>query len=85
MLAPVESLVSIPDSLSDVDAAPLVFAGSSTYTALRRAGAMPGGLVAVQGIGGLGHLGIQFANTVWPSKGSRRRRLPGTADDVAYV
>jgi D-arabinose 1-dehydrogenase-like Zn-dependent alcohol dehydrogenase len=62
MLAPVEALVSIPDSLSDVDAAPLVCAGSNTYNALRHAGALPGDLVAVQGIGGLGHLGIQFAN-----------------------
>ena len=62
MLAPVEALVSIPDSLSDVDAAPLLCAGSATYNALRRAGAIPGDLVAVQGIGGLGHLGIQFAN-----------------------
>src|SRR5271155_580586 len=62
MLAPVEALVSIPDSLSDVDAAPLLCAGSATYNALRRAGAMPGDLVVVQGIGGLGHLGIQFAN-----------------------
>src|SRR5271163_1983121 len=62
MLAPVEALVSIPDSLSDLDATPLLCAGSATYNALRRAGAMPGDLVAVQGIGGLGHLGIQFAN-----------------------
>jgi D-arabinose 1-dehydrogenase-like Zn-dependent alcohol dehydrogenase len=62
MVAPVEALVSIPDSLSDVDAAPLLCAGSATYNALRRTGAMPGDLVAVQGIGGLGHLGIQFAN-----------------------
>src|ERR1700744_3181040 len=62
MLAPVEALVPIPDSLSDVDAAPLLCAGRKTYTALRRAGALPGDLVAVQGIGGLGHLGIQFAN-----------------------
>jgi len=62
MLAPIEALVSIPDSLSDIDAAPLMCAGSNTFTALRRSGAMPGDLVAVQGIGGLGHLGIQFAN-----------------------
>jgi D-arabinose 1-dehydrogenase-like Zn-dependent alcohol dehydrogenase len=62
MLAPVEALVSIPENLSDVDAAPLVCAGSNTYNALRYAGALPGDLVAVQGIGGLGHLGIQFAN-----------------------
>jgi D-arabinose 1-dehydrogenase-like Zn-dependent alcohol dehydrogenase len=62
MLAPTEALVPIPDSLSDVDAAPLLCAGITTYNALRHAGALPGDLVAVQGIGGLGHLGIQFAN-----------------------
>ena len=62
MVAPVEALVSIPDRLSDIDAAPLLCAGSNTYNALRHAGALPGDLVAVQGIGGLGHLGIQFAN-----------------------
>jgi D-arabinose 1-dehydrogenase-like Zn-dependent alcohol dehydrogenase len=61
MVAPVEALVPIPDSLSDVDAAPLLCAGITTYNALRHSGAMPGDLVAVQGIGGLGHLGIQFA------------------------
>ena len=62
MVAPVEALVAIPDSLSDVDAAPLLCAGITTYNALRHSGAMPGDLVAVQGIGGLGHLGVQFAN-----------------------
>ena len=62
MLAPVEALVAIPDGLSDVDTAPLMCAGSNTFNALRRAGALPGDLVAVQGVGGLGHLGIQFAN-----------------------
>src|SRR5512134_551178 len=62
MLAPVEALAAIPESLSDTDAAPLLCAGITTYNALRHSGAMPGELVAVQGIGGLGHLGIQFAN-----------------------
>jgi D-arabinose 1-dehydrogenase-like Zn-dependent alcohol dehydrogenase len=62
MIAPVEALVTIPDSLSDVDAAPLLCAGITTYNALRHSGALPGDLVAVQGIGGLGHLGIQYAN-----------------------
>lgn len=62
MIAPVEALVSIPDSLKDVDAAPLLCAGITTYNALRHSGALPGDLVAVQGIGGLGHLGVQFAN-----------------------
>ena len=62
MVAPVEALVPIPDSLNDVDAAPLLCAGITTYNALRHTGALPGDLVAVQGIGGLGHLGVQFAN-----------------------
>ncbi|MGA7967158.1 MAG: alcohol dehydrogenase [Terriglobales bacterium] len=62
MVAPREALVSIPDSLSDADAGPLLCAGITTYNALRHSGALPGDLVAVQGIGGLGHLGIQFAN-----------------------
>ncbi|MGA8491876.1 MAG: alcohol dehydrogenase [Terriglobales bacterium] len=62
MVAPVEALVAIPDTLSDTEAAPLLCAGITTYNALRHSGAFPGDLVAVQGIGGLGHLGIQFAN-----------------------
>src|SRR5215471_10890800 len=62
MVTPAEALVAIPDSLSDVDAAPLLCAGITTYNALRHSGALPGDLVAVQGVGGLGHLGIQFAN-----------------------
>jgi D-arabinose 1-dehydrogenase-like Zn-dependent alcohol dehydrogenase len=62
MVAPVEALVPIPDALSDVEAAPLLCAGITTYNALRHSGAFPGDLVAVQGIGGLGHLGVQFAN-----------------------
>jgi D-arabinose 1-dehydrogenase-like Zn-dependent alcohol dehydrogenase len=61
MVAPIEALVPIPDSLSDVEAAPLLCAGITTYNALRHSGALPGDLVAVQGIGGLGHLGLQFA------------------------
>jgi D-arabinose 1-dehydrogenase-like Zn-dependent alcohol dehydrogenase len=62
MVAPVEALVSIPETLSDTEAAPLLCAGITTFNALRHSGALPGDLVAVQGIGGLGHLGIQFAN-----------------------
>jgi D-arabinose 1-dehydrogenase-like Zn-dependent alcohol dehydrogenase len=62
MVAPVEALVAIPDGLSDVEAGPLLCAGITTYNALRHSGAYPGDLVAVLGIGGLGHLGIQFAS-----------------------
>jgi D-arabinose 1-dehydrogenase-like Zn-dependent alcohol dehydrogenase len=61
MVAPVEALVALPESLTDVEAAPLLCAGITTYNALRHSGALPGDLVAVQGIGGLGHLGVQFA------------------------
>lgn len=62
MIAPIEALAGIPDSLNHAEAAPLLCAGITTYNALRHSGALPGDLVAVQGIGGLGHLGIQFAS-----------------------
>jgi len=62
MVAPIEALAAIPDTLSDIEAAPLLCAGITTFNALRHSGALPGDLVAVLGIGGLGHLGIQFAN-----------------------
>ena len=62
MVAPVEALVPIPENLMDAEAAPLLCAGITTYNALRHSGALPGDLVAVQGIGGLGHLGVQYAN-----------------------
>lgn len=61
MLAPVEALAAIPESLGAAEAAPLLCAGVTTFDALRHGGALPGDLVAVQGIGGLGHLGVQFA------------------------
>src|SRR5215475_12626829 len=62
MVAPVEALTAVPEGLGASEAAPLLCAGITTYNALRRNGAFPGDLVAVLGIGGLGHLGIQFAN-----------------------
>ena len=62
MIAPTEALVVMPEGLTDVEAAPLLCAGITTYNALRHSGAMPGDLVAVLGVGGLGHLGIQFAS-----------------------
>lgn len=62
MIAPIEALAAIPEGLSDVDAAPLLCAGITTYNALRHSRALPGDLVAVLGVGGLGHLAIQFAN-----------------------
>jgi D-arabinose 1-dehydrogenase-like Zn-dependent alcohol dehydrogenase len=62
MVAPVTALVAIPETLAAAEAAPLLCAGITTYNALRHSGALPGDLVAVQGIGGLGHLGVQWAS-----------------------
>ena len=61
VIAPAGALALIPDGLSPVDAAPLMCAGVTTFNPLRNSGAQPGDLVAILGIGGLGHLGIQFA------------------------
>ena len=60
MLAPVEALAAMPESLDAAEAAPLLCAGVTTFNSLRHSGAMPSDLVAIQGIGGLGHLGVQF-------------------------
>ncbi|MFE7352159.1 alcohol dehydrogenase [Streptomyces sp. NPDC057543] len=61
VIAPVDALARIPDALDAVDAAPMACAGVTTYNGLRRSSARPGDLVAVLGIGGLGHLGVQYA------------------------
>jgi alcohol dehydrogenase/propanol-preferring alcohol dehydrogenase len=61
MIAPFEALASVPDDLSSEDAAPLLCAGITTFNALRNSGARAGDLVAILGVGGLGHLGVQFA------------------------
>ncbi len=61
MIAPIEALAAIPEELSAVEAGPLLCAGITTFNALRNSGARAGDLVAILGIGGLGHLGVQFA------------------------
>ena len=61
MIAPAGALALIPEGLSAVDAGPLMCAGVTTFNSLRNSGARPGDLVAILGIGGLGHLGVQFA------------------------
>jgi D-arabinose 1-dehydrogenase-like Zn-dependent alcohol dehydrogenase len=61
MVAPAESVALMPEELSPVEAAPLMCAGITTFNALRNSGARPGEIVAVLGLGGLGHLGVQFA------------------------
>jgi D-arabinose 1-dehydrogenase-like Zn-dependent alcohol dehydrogenase len=80
MVAPWEAVASMPDSLDPAEAAPLLCAGITTFNSMRRAGAIPGDLVAVLGVGGLGHLGIQFANkfgykTVAISRGKESEAL----------
>ena len=62
MIAPIESLALMPANLEAAEAGPLMCAGITTFNALRHSGARPGDWVAVQGIGGLGHLAIQFGN-----------------------
>jgi D-arabinose 1-dehydrogenase-like Zn-dependent alcohol dehydrogenase len=61
MVAPVEALARIPGDLSGAEAAPLLCAGITTFNALRHSGARPGEVAAILGIGGLGHLAVQFA------------------------
>jgi alcohol dehydrogenase, propanol-preferring len=80
MVAPQEALARVPDQLKAAEAAPLLCAGVTTFNALRHSIAKPGDLVAVQGLGGLGHLGVQFANrfgfrTVAVSRGKDKERL----------
>lgn len=80
MIAPVEALAAIPEGLSFEEAAPLLCAGVTTFNALRNSGARPGDRVAILGIGGLGHLAVQFANkmgfeTVAISRGEDKKSL----------
>jgi alcohol dehydrogenase/propanol-preferring alcohol dehydrogenase len=80
LVAPVEALARMPEELNDVDAAPLLCAGITTFNALRNSGARAGEVVAILGIGGLGHLGVQFArrmgfNTVAIARGEDKAPL----------
>ena len=62
MVAPAQAVAAIPDGLSPKEVGPLMCAGITTFNALRNSDALPGDLVAIEAIGGLGHLGVQFAN-----------------------
>ena len=80
MLAPYEALAAIPEELSAAEAAPLLCAGITTFNALRHSGAAAGDTVAVLGVGGLGHLGVQFAakmgfRTVAIARGAEKKAL----------
>src|SRR5580658_4982019 len=80
MLALVSALARIPEELDSVESAPLLCAGITTFNALRHCGAAPGDLVAIHGVGGLGHLGVQFAaragfRTVAVNRGRDKEKL----------
>jgi D-arabinose 1-dehydrogenase-like Zn-dependent alcohol dehydrogenase len=81
MVAPVEALAHMPESLDAAEAAPLMDAGTTTFNALRHSGALPSDLVAIQGIGGLGHLGVQFAKKF----GYRVAAISRGADNAALA
>ncbi len=90
MLARAEALARIPDALGDIEAAPLLCAGITTFNALRNSPARPGDLVAVQGLGGLGHLAVQFAHrmgfrTVAIARGDDKRPLATQLGADQYV
>src|SRR5215467_6768386 len=90
MIAEARGIASIPDELSSAEAAPLLCAGVTTYNALRNAGLRAGDLVAVQGVGGLGHLGIQFARrmglrTVAIGRGRDKEKLAKDLGAHLYI
>jgi D-arabinose 1-dehydrogenase-like Zn-dependent alcohol dehydrogenase len=90
VVVPAVALAAIPDGLPAVDAAPLMCAGITTFNALRHSGARPGDTVAVLGVGGLGHLGIQFAarmgfRTVAVARGRDKEPLSRKLGASEYV
>ena len=90
MIAEARALTSIPDELTSAEAAPLLCAGITTYNALRNAGLRAGDLVGIQGIGGLGHLGVQFARrmgfrTVAINNGPEKAELAKKLGAHSYV
>ncbi len=90
MIAPFEALAAVPDELSAAEAAPLLCAGITTFNALRHSGAGPGDVVAILGIGGLGHLGLQFAakmgyRTVAIARGRDKQPLARQLGAAQYI
>jgi D-arabinose 1-dehydrogenase-like Zn-dependent alcohol dehydrogenase len=90
MIAPAGALALIPEGLSAVEAGPLMCAGITTFNSLRNSGARPGELVAVLGIGGLGHLGVQFAakmgfRTVAIARGTDKEPLARKLGSFHYI
>ena len=90
MLAPAEGLALVPDDLAAIDGAPLMCAGLTTFNALRNSGARGGDVVGVLGIGGLGHLGVQFAakmgfKTVAIARGEDKGTLAKQLGALHYI
>ncbi len=90
MLALTSALARVPEALDSVESAPLLCAGITTFNALRNCGAGPGDLVAIHGVGGLGHLGMQFAarqgfRTVAVNRGRDKEQLARSLGAHAYI
>ena len=90
MVARQEAVARLPDGLTDTEAAPLLCAGITTFNALRNSPARAGELVAVQGLGGLGHLAVQFAaklgfRTVAIARGGDKRALAEQLGAATYI
>jgi len=90
MITPAETLAAVPEELSAIEAAPLLCAGLTTFNALRNSGARAGDLVAVLGLGGLGHLGVQYAvkmgfRTVAIARGAEKGALAKALGAWAYI
>ena len=90
MLARASALARVPDALDSVESAPLLCAGITTFNALRHYGAGPGDLVAIHGVGGLGHLGIQYAarqgfRTVAVNRGRDKEQLARSLGAHDYI
>jgi D-arabinose 1-dehydrogenase-like Zn-dependent alcohol dehydrogenase len=90
MVCPWHAVARIPDGLDAADAAPLLCAGITTFNALRNSGAKPGDVVAVQGVGGLGHLALQYAkrmgfHTVALSRGKDKEELARKLGAHTYI
>ena len=90
MVAPATALAVVPEGLATADAAPLMCAGVTTFNALRSSGARPGDLVAVLGVGGLGHLGVQYAarmgfRTVAIARGKDKEPLARQLGAIHYI
>ncbi len=90
MIAPASAVATMPDELDPVETAPLMCAGITTFNALRNSGARPGDVVAILGLGGLGHLGVQYAakmgfRTVGIARGKDKEPLASKLGAAIYI